>query len=42
MISTVTNQDRISWRIVDGNFNRLRPIEFFEVLISTQDLSGAR
>ena len=33
MISTVTNQGKTSWMIVDGNFNHLRLIEFFEALI---------
>lgn len=33
MISTVTNQGKASWMIVEGNFNPLRLIEFFEALI---------
>ena len=33
MISTVTNQGKTSWMILDGNFNHLRLIEFFEALI---------
>jgi transposase len=33
MISTVTNQGKTSWMIIDGNFNHVRPIEFFEALI---------
>ena len=33
MISTVTNQGKASWMIIDGNFNHLRLIEFFEALI---------
>jgi hypothetical protein len=33
MISTVTNQGKTSWMIVDGNFNHVRLIEFFEALI---------
>ncbi len=33
MISTVTNQGKTSWMIIDGNFNHLRLIEFFEALI---------
>lgn len=33
MISTVTNQGKTSWMIVEGNFNHLRLIEFFEALI---------
>jgi hypothetical protein len=33
MISTVTNQGRTSWMIVNGNFNRLRLLGFFEALI---------
>jgi len=33
MISTVTNQGKTSWMIIDGNFNHLRLIEFFETLI---------
>jgi hypothetical protein len=30
MISTVTNQGKTSWMIIDGNFNHVRLIEFFE------------
>jgi transposase len=33
MISTGTNQGKTSWMIIDGNFNSLRLIEFFEALI---------
>jgi len=33
MISTVTNQGKTSWMIVDGNFNHERLIEFFEAVI---------
>jgi transposase len=33
MISTVTNQGKASWMIIDGNFNHVRLIEFFEALI---------
>jgi transposase len=33
MISTVTNQGKTSWMIVEGNFNHLRLIEFFEALL---------
>jgi hypothetical protein len=33
MISTVTNQGKISWMIIDGNFRHVRLIEFFEALI---------
>ena len=33
MISTVTNQGKTSWMIIDGNFNHERLIEFFEALI---------
>jgi transposase len=33
MISTVTNQGKTSWMIIDVNFNHLRLIEFFEALI---------
>jgi transposase len=33
MISTVTNRGKTSWMIVDGDFNHLRLIEFFEALI---------
>jgi transposase len=33
MISTVTNQGKTSWMIIDGNYNHLRLIEFFEALI---------
>ena len=32
MISTVTNQGKTSWMILDGNFNHVRLIEFFETL----------
>ena len=34
MISTVTNQGKTSWMIIDGNFNHVRLIEFFEALIT--------
>jgi len=33
MISTVTNQGKANWMIIDGNFNHVRLIEFFEALI---------
>jgi hypothetical protein len=33
MISTVTNQGKTSWMIIDGNFNHRRLIEFLEALI---------
>jgi len=33
MISTVTNQGKASWMIIDGNFNHERLIEFFQALI---------
>jgi transposase len=33
MISTVTNQGKTSWMIIDGNFNHERLIEFIEALI---------
>jgi transposase len=33
MISTVTNQGKTSWMIIEGNFNHLRLIDFFEALI---------
>lgn len=33
MISTVTNQGKTSWMIVDGNFNHARLIEFFAALV---------
>ena len=32
MISTVTNQGKTSWMIIDGNFNHERLIEFLEAL----------
>jgi transposase len=32
MISTVTNQGKTSWMIIDGNFNHVRLIEFFDAL----------
>jgi transposase len=34
MISTVTNQGKTSWEIIDGNFNHERLIEFFKALIA--------
>jgi transposase len=34
MISTVTNQGRANWMIIDGAFNHERLIEFFEALVS--------
>jgi hypothetical protein len=33
MISTVTNQGRANWMIIDGAFNHERFIEFFEALV---------
>ena len=36
MISTVTNQGKTSWMIIDGNFNHLRLIEFFEAVIKQE------
>ena len=33
MISTVTNQGKTSWMIIDGNFSHLRLVEFFEALV---------
>ena len=33
MISTVTNQGKASWMIIDGNFNHERLIEFFKALV---------
>ena len=33
MISTVTNQGKTSWMIIDGNFNHERLIEFLQALI---------
>ena len=33
MISTVTNQGKASWMIIDGNFNHVRLIGFFEALV---------
>jgi len=33
MVSTITNQGKTSWMIVDGNFNHIRLIAFFEALI---------
>jgi transposase len=33
MISTVTNQGKTSWMIIDGNFNHERLIEFLKALI---------
>lgn len=37
MISTVTNQGKTRWQIIDGNFNHERLIEFFEALIEDTD-----
>lgn len=34
MISTVTNQGKTCWEIIDGNFNHERLIEFFKALIT--------
>ena len=33
MISTVTNQGRANWMIIDGAFNHERLIEFLQVLV---------
>src|SRR5699024_6276570 len=37
MISTVNNQGKARWMIIDGNFNHERLIEFFEALIEDTD-----
>lgn len=37
MMSTVTNQGKTRWQIIDGNFNHERLIEFFEALIEDTD-----
>lgn len=37
MISTVTNQGKTRWQIIDGNFNHEKLIEFFEALIQDTD-----
>ncbi len=37
MISTVTNQGKTRWQIIDGNFNHEKLIEFFEALIKDTD-----
>lgn len=37
MISTVTNQGKTRWQIIDGNFNHERLIEFLESLIEDTD-----
>ena len=37
MISTVNNQGKTRWMIIDGNFNHARLIEFFESLIDDTD-----
>jgi transposase len=37
MISTVTNQGKTRWQIIDGNFNHEKLIEFFETLIEDTD-----
>ncbi len=33
MISTVTNHGKTSWMIIDGNFNHVRLIEFFQAFV---------
>lgn len=42
MISTVTNQGKASWMIIDGNFNHEKLIEFFEALISDGQRAGKK
>lgn len=37
MISTVTNQGKARWMIIDGAFNHERLIEFFEALVKEAD-----
>lgn len=37
MISTVTNQGKTRWMIIDGNFNHEKLIEFFEALVKDTD-----
>lgn len=37
MISTVTNQGKTRWQIIEGNFNHEKLIEFFEALIEDTD-----
>lgn len=37
MISTVTNQGKTRWQIIDGNFNHEKLIEFFEALLQDTD-----
>ncbi len=37
MISTVTNHGKTSWMIIDGNFNHVRLIEFFQAFVKQPD-----
>lgn len=42
MISTVTNQGKASWMIIDGAFNHERLIEFFTALVADGQRSGKK
>lgn len=42
MISTVTNQGKASWMIVDGAFNHEKLIEFFEALVADAQRAGKK
>jgi transposase len=42
MISTVTNQGKASWMIVDGAFNHEKLIEFFEALVADGQRVGKK
>ncbi|MCS6764624.1 MAG: IS630 family transposase [Candidatus Protistobacter heckmanni] len=42
MISTVTNQGKASWMIIDGAFNHEKLIEFFEALVADGKRAGKK
>ncbi|MCS6763514.1 MAG: IS630 family transposase [Candidatus Protistobacter heckmanni] len=42
MISTVTNQGKASWMIIDGAFNHEKLIELFEVLVADGKRAGKK
>ena len=42
MISTVTNQGKASWMIIDGAFNHEKLIEFFEALVVDGKRAGKK
>lgn len=39
MISTVTNQGKTRWQIINGNFNHEKLIEFFEALVEDNTIA---